>query len=72
MSPSAAGPLPASVSAIDMNARLAEEPKAAKLSGYGTEFFSLQPAVAALVLAGFTAATLLGAALLLARKSRDV
>ncbi|HKZ13760.1 MAG TPA: FHA domain-containing protein [Solirubrobacterales bacterium] len=58
--------------AIDMNARLAGEPKAAKLSGYGTEFFSLQPAVAGLVLLGFTAAALLGAALLLARRGRDV
>jgi ABC transport system ATP-binding/permease protein len=59
-------------SAIDMNARLAEEAKAAKLSAYGTEFFSLQPGIAALVLLGFAAATLLGAALLLARRSRDV
>ena len=55
-----------------MNSRLAEEPKAAKLSAYGTDFFSLQPGVAALVLLGFAAAALLGAALLLARKSRDV
>lgn len=59
-------------SAINMNARLAEEPKAAKLSGYGTEFFSIQPSVAALVLLGLTASALLGAALLLARRSRDV
>ena len=58
--------------AIDMNERLAGEPKAATLSGYGTEFFSLQPGVAGLVLIGFTAAALLGAALLLARRSRDV
>lgn len=58
--------------AISMNARLVEEPKAAKLSGYGTDFFSLQPAVAALVLLGLAAAALLGAALVLARKSRDV
>jgi ABC-type multidrug transport system ATPase subunit/ABC-type multidrug transport system permease subunit len=59
-------------SAISMNARLAEEPKAARLSGYGSDFFSLQPGVAALVLLGFAAAALLGAALLLARRSRDV
>jgi ABC-type multidrug transport system ATPase subunit/pSer/pThr/pTyr-binding forkhead associated (FHA) protein/ABC-type multidrug transport system permease subunit len=57
---------------IEMNARLAEEPKALKLSGYGTEFFSLQPGVAGLVLLGFAAAALLGAALILARRSRDV
>jgi hypothetical protein len=42
------------------------------LSGYGTEFFSIQPGVAAIVLLGFTAAALLGAALLLASRSRDV
>ncbi len=59
-------------SAIGMNSRLAEEPKAAQLSGYGTQFFSIQPSVAALVLLGFTAAALLGAALLLAQRSRDV
>jgi ABC transport system ATP-binding/permease protein len=57
---------------ISMNARLAEEAKAGRLSGYGTDFFSLQPAVAGFVLLGFTAAALLGAALLLARKSRDI
>jgi ABC-type multidrug transport system ATPase subunit/ABC-type multidrug transport system permease subunit len=59
-------------SSIEMNSRLAEEPKAAKLSGYGSAFFSIEPGVAALVLSGFTAAALLGAALLLARRSRDV
>ena len=59
-------------SAVGMNARLAEEPKAANLSGYGTEFFSIQPGVAMLALGGFTAAALLGAALLLARRNRDV
>jgi len=59
-------------SAIELNSRLAEEPRAAKLSGYGTAFFSIRPAVAALVLLGLTAAALLGAALLLARRSRDV
>jgi ABC-type multidrug transport system ATPase subunit/ABC-type multidrug transport system permease subunit len=57
---------------IDMNARLAEEPKVANLNGYGTAFFSLQPAVAALVLLGFASAALLGAALLLTRRSRDI
>jgi ABC-type multidrug transport system ATPase subunit/pSer/pThr/pTyr-binding forkhead associated (FHA) protein/ABC-type multidrug transport system permease subunit len=59
-------------SAIQMNSRLAEEPKASNLSGYGTQFFGIEPGAAALVLAGFTAAALLGAALLLARRSRDV
>ena len=58
--------------AIGMNARLSEEPKAARLSGYGTDFFAIQPMVAGLVLLGFTALALLVAALLLARKSRDV
>jgi ABC-type multidrug transport system ATPase subunit/pSer/pThr/pTyr-binding forkhead associated (FHA) protein/ABC-type multidrug transport system permease subunit len=59
-------------SAIQMNSRLAEEPKASNLSGYGTQFFGIEPGAAALVLAGFTAAALLGAALLLVRRSRDV
>jgi ABC-type multidrug transport system permease subunit len=59
-------------SVISMNSRLLGEPRAAKLSGYGTEFFSLQPGVAAMVLLGFTAAALVGAAFLLARRSRDV
>jgi ABC-type multidrug transport system ATPase subunit/pSer/pThr/pTyr-binding forkhead associated (FHA) protein/ABC-type multidrug transport system permease subunit len=58
--------------AIEMNSRLVEEPRAAKLSGYGTDFFSLQPGAAALVLLGFTAAALLACALLLARRSRDI
>jgi ABC transport system ATP-binding/permease protein len=57
---------------IGMNARLAGEPKAAASSGFGTEFFSLQPGVAALILLGFAAAALLGAAVLLSRKSRDI
>jgi ABC-type multidrug transport system ATPase subunit/ABC-type multidrug transport system permease subunit len=58
--------------AIEMNARLAEEPKGASLSGYGTSFFSLDPWTAAVVLLGFTAATLLAAAVLLAGRSQDV
>jgi ABC transport system ATP-binding/permease protein len=58
--------------AIEMNARLLGEPKAARSGGYGTEFFSLQPIVAALVLLGFAAAAMLGAAIFLARRSRDV
>jgi ABC transport system ATP-binding/permease protein len=57
---------------IGMNSRLAEEPKAAAQSGYGTQFFSIQPIVTGLVLLGFTALMLLAAALLLARRSRDV
>ncbi|MGN6202031.1 MAG: FHA domain-containing protein [Solirubrobacterales bacterium] len=58
--------------AIEMNARLGEEPQGAALSGYGTSFFSLDPAVAGFVLLGFTAATLLVAAVLLAGRSQDV
>jgi hypothetical protein len=58
--------------AIEMNARLGEEPQGASLSGYGTSFFSLDPVVAAIVLLGFTAATLLVAAVLLAGRSQDV
>jgi ABC-type multidrug transport system permease subunit len=57
--------------AIGMNGRLAEEPKGAALSGYGTSFFSLDPWVAAIVLLGFTAATLLAAAVLLAGRRQD-
>jgi ABC-type multidrug transport system ATPase subunit/pSer/pThr/pTyr-binding forkhead associated (FHA) protein/ABC-type multidrug transport system permease subunit len=59
-------------SVIEMNSRLAEEPKAAGLSGYGTKFFAIQPGIAAVVLLGFTAAALLAATLLLARRSRDI
>lgn len=59
-------------SAIGMNDRLTEEPKVAALSGYGTDFFSLDPMVATIVLLGLTAATLLGAAVLLARRSQEV
>jgi hypothetical protein len=51
---------------------LAGEPKASALSGYGTQFFAIQPKVAAIALLGFTAAALLGAALLLGRRSRDI
>jgi ABC transport system ATP-binding/permease protein len=57
---------------IGMNGRLAEEPNGAALSGYGTSFFSLDPWIAAIVLLGFTAATLLAAAVLLAGHSQDV
>jgi ABC-type multidrug transport system permease subunit len=59
-------------SAIEMNHRLAEERKASALSGYGTQFFAIDPVVAAIVLLGFTAAALLGTALLLSRRSHDV
>jgi ABC-type multidrug transport system ATPase subunit/pSer/pThr/pTyr-binding forkhead associated (FHA) protein/ABC-type multidrug transport system permease subunit len=52
---------------IDMNARLAASPKLSILSGYGTSFFSLSPAVAAIVVLGFSAMMLLAAAVLLAR-----
>jgi ABC-type multidrug transport system ATPase subunit/ABC-type multidrug transport system permease subunit len=57
--------------AIGMNGRLAEEPNGASLSGYGTGFFSLDPWVAATVLLGFTATTLLLAAVLLASRGQD-
>lgn len=56
--------------AIHMNARLAQAPRVAALSGYGNSFFSLNPAIAAAVLAGFTATWLLLTAALLARQSR--
>jgi ABC-type multidrug transport system ATPase subunit/ABC-type multidrug transport system permease subunit len=58
--------------AIHMNARLAEEPKAAKLSGYGASFFSIDAGIAGIILAGFTGAVLLAATLLLALRSRDI
>jgi ABC-type multidrug transport system ATPase subunit/pSer/pThr/pTyr-binding forkhead associated (FHA) protein/ABC-type multidrug transport system permease subunit len=58
--------------AIEMNSRLAEDPNGASLSGYGTSFFALDPAVAAIVLLGFTAAMLLAAAVLLAGRSQDI
>jgi ABC transport system ATP-binding/permease protein len=58
--------------AIGMNARLGEEPQAASLSGYGTSFFSLEPLVAAVILLGFTATTLLITWVLLAGRSQDV
>lgn len=57
--------------AIGINARLAEEPNGAAISGYGTSFFSLDPWVATIVLLGFTAATLLAAAVLLAGRNQD-
>lgn len=57
--------------AIGMNGRLAEEPNGAAMSGYGTSFFSLELWVAAIVLLGFTAATLLVAAVLLAGRRQD-
>ncbi len=59
-------------SAIGMNARLGGEPKAASLSGYGTSFFSLEPLVAAVILLGFTATTLLVTWVLLAGRSQDL
>src|SRR5581483_2130875 len=55
--------------AIHMNLRLATAPKVAAITGYGQSFFSLDQGLAAIVLAGFTAALLLAAAGLLARRS---
>jgi hypothetical protein len=57
--------------AIMMNARLADSPKVAALSGYGSTFFSLNVGVAAAILAGVTAALLLLCAGLLARRARN-
>lgn len=54
--------------AIQMNLRLADAPRVAALSGYGTSFFSISQAVAEAVLLGFTAAMLLASAILLARR----
>jgi ABC transport system ATP-binding/permease protein len=56
--------------AIDMEARLAHAPRVGSVTGYGTTFFSLGPAVCAIVLAGLTATLLLACALLLAVRSR--
>lgn len=56
--------------AIDTNARLAQAPRVAALSGYGNTFFSLNEAIAAAILIGFTAALLLLTAALLTRQSR--
>ena len=57
--------------AIHMNVRLADAPQVAAFSGYGTTFFALREAVAAVVLVGFTAALLLLTAALLANRSRN-
>lgn len=56
--------------AIQMNTRLADAPKLASLSGYGTSFFSLGQGIASIILLGFTAALLLATAIRLARHSR--
>jgi ABC transport system ATP-binding/permease protein len=56
--------------AIQMTERLADAPQVAALSGYSTNFFSLDQGVAAIILLGFTAAMLLATAILLARRSR--
>jgi hypothetical protein len=55
--------------AIQMNLRLAQAPRVAAFSGYGRDFFSLSPGLAAIVLAGFIAGFLLLSAALLARRS---
>ena len=57
-------------SAIEMNARLADAPQVAALSGYGSSFFSLNEVAGALILLGFTAGLLLVTAILLARLSQ--
>jgi ABC-type multidrug transport system ATPase subunit/pSer/pThr/pTyr-binding forkhead associated (FHA) protein/ABC-type multidrug transport system permease subunit len=54
--------------AIRMNARLAAAPLKNSPSSYGTNFFSLEEPVAAIVLGGFTAALLLLTAILLVRR----
>lgn len=53
---------------IQMNARLADAPQVAAVSGYGTNFFDLSVGVTAVILLGFTAATLLTAAVMLTRR----
>ena len=55
---------------VHMNERLADAPQVAALSGYGSNFFSLDQGVTAAVLLGFTAAMLLTAAILLARRNQ--
>lgn len=57
--------------AIGMAGRLAGAPGIAAISGYGQSFFALGEGAAAVVLLGFTAATLLVTAILLAGQSRD-
>jgi hypothetical protein len=55
--------------AISMNVRLADARQVAAISGFRQGFFSLNESVAAIVLLGFTAALLLGSAVLLARRA---
>jgi hypothetical protein len=55
--------------AINMNARLLHAPRVSGLSSFGPNFFSLDPAVAAIILLGFTAALLLATAGLLTTRS---
>jgi ABC-type multidrug transport system ATPase subunit len=57
--------------AIQMNARLADAPPVASLSGYGTTFFSINVGIAAIILFGFTAAMLLATAMILASRDQD-
>jgi hypothetical protein len=54
--------------AIHANLRLSDAPRLARLLGYGQAFFGLTPGIAAIVLAGFAAALLLAAAILLAKR----
>lgn len=56
---------------IYMNLRLSQAPRVAAFSGYGQNFFSLAPGLAAIVLVGFTAALLLLSAGLLAKRSSE-
>jgi ABC transport system ATP-binding/permease protein len=55
---------------IHMNERLADAPQVASLSGYGSTFFALDQDATAIILLGFTAAMLLIAAILLARRNQ--
>lgn len=55
--------------AIEMNTRLSEAPQVSAVSGYGSNFFSLNETVAAIILLGFSAAMLLAVAILLSRQS---
>ncbi len=55
--------------AVDMNGRIAADPRFAEVSGYGTAFFDVPASAASLVLVAFLVAFMAGAALLLARRS---
>ena len=57
-------------SALDMNARIAEDDRFSRFSRYGESFFELSPAVCAAILACF-AALMFGLAWLLVRRRQN-